>query len=113
MTRGRSIDFIELRAVHPDGDLACDTAIATPEARAGLAEDLQRGLVPPVRRLANGIEATFTVEARAAVMRYVELESQCCSFLDLAVREHPVGIVLSVTGRPEARDWIYNIFEPA
>jgi hypothetical protein len=111
MTRGRSIDFIELRAVHPDGDLACDTAIATPEARAGLAEDLQRGLVPPVRRLANGIEATFTVEARAAVMRYVELESQCCSFLDLAVRADADALVLTVTGRPEAREWIHHIFE--
>jgi len=113
MTRGRSLEFIELRAIHPDGDLACDTSIATPEARAGLADDLQRGLVPPVRRLANGIEATFTIEACDAVIRYVELESQCCSFLDLAVHEDSDVIVLSVTGRPEARDWIYNIFEPA
>ena len=107
----RSGDVIELRAVNPDGDLACDTSIATPEAREGLAEALERGIRRPVRKLPDGVEATFGVDARDAVMRYVEMESQCCSFLDLAVRDNGDAIVLTVTGRPEARDWIYHIFE--
>lgn len=106
-------DIIELRAVEPDGDIACDITIASPEARAGLGEALERGIVRPVRKLPNGVEVTFRPEARDAVMRYVELESRCCSFLDLSVATAGGSVVLIVTGRPEARDWIYNIFEKA
>jgi len=106
-------ETIELHAVTPDGDIACDTTIATPDARSGLAEALERGIVRPVRKLENGVEVTFRADARRAVLRYVELESQCCSFLDLAVRTSDGVVVLTVTGRPEARDWIYNIFEQA
>lgn len=111
MKRTPSTDVIELRAVNPGGDLACDTSIATPEAREGLAEALERGIRRPVRKLANGVEVTFSPDARDAVMRYVDMESQCCSFLDLAVRTDDGAVVLTVTGRPEARDWIYHIFE--
>jgi len=106
-------ETIELRALTPDGDIACDTTIATPDARSGLAEALQEGIVRPVRKLENGVEVTFQAEARDAVLQYVELESHCCSFLDLAVRTEAHAVVLTVTGRPEARDWIYNIFEQA
>jgi hypothetical protein len=106
-------DVIELRAVAPEGDLACDTTIATPEASAGLTEALARGIIRPVRKLENGVEVSFDPSARDAVMRYVELESRCCSFLDLAVRTAPEAVVLTVTGRPDARDWIYQIFEDA
>ena len=104
-------DVIELRAVNPDGDLACDTTIATPEAREGVSEALARGIVRPIREVANGVEVTFSYDAREAVMRYVEMESQCCSFLDLAVRADADALVLTVTGRPEAREWIHHIFE--
>jgi len=44
------------------------------------------------------------------VLRYVEMESQCCPFLDLAARRTPDAVVLTVTGRPEAREFIANIF---
>jgi hypothetical protein len=104
-------EVIELRAVAPDGDIACDTTIATADARSGLAEALARGIVRPVRKLENGVEVTFRSEARDAVLRYADLESRCCSFLDLAVRMADGVVILTVTGRPEARDWIYNIFE--
>jgi hypothetical protein len=106
-------DIIELRAVEPHGDIACDITIATPEARDGLREALERGLIPPVRKLDNGIEATFRPDAWGAVLRYVELESRCCTFLDLSIRTSADRVVLTVTGRPDARDWIYNIFENA
>jgi hypothetical protein len=106
-------ELIELRATTPEGAIACDTTIATPEARSGLAEELARSIVGPVRRLENGVEVTFRPEARDVVLRYVELESQCCSFLDLSVGTGEDAVVLTVTGRPEARDWIYNIFEQA
>jgi hypothetical protein len=106
-------EIIELRAATPEGDIACDTTIATAGARAGLAEVLERGIVRPVRKLDNGVEVTFRAEARDAVMRYVDLESRCCSFLDLSVRTAGDTVVLTVTGRAEARDWIHNIFENA
>jgi hypothetical protein len=106
-------ETIELQAIAPHGHIACDITIATPDARNGLREALERGIVPPVRKLENGVEVTFRPEAREAVLRYAELESRCCSFLDLAVRTGGEGVVLTVTGRPEARDWIYRIFENA
>jgi hypothetical protein len=104
-------DVIELRAVTPDGDIACDTTIATPQARAGIGEALRKGIRPPIRELANGVEVTLDPSARDAVMSYVELESRCCTFLDLAVRTDDDAIVLTVTGRPEARDWIFELFK--
>ena len=62
-------EIIELRALEPDGDVACDITIATPEARDGLREALERGMVPPVRKLENGVEVTFpgAVEPRAPI----------------------------------------------
>jgi hypothetical protein len=103
-------DIIELTAVDPNGDLACDTTIATPEARAGLAEALERALIPPPRPIDNGVEVSFKPDGWEAVQRYVGLESRCCSFLTLAARNDTEGVVLTVTGRPEAQDWIRNIF---
>ena len=79
-------ETIELRALTPDGDLACDFTIASEKRRAGLAESLAAGLIRPVRRIEGGVEARFARASEAAVRRYVELESQCCSFLNLSAR---------------------------
>ena len=106
-------EIIELQAVNPDGNLVCDTTIATPDARQGLGVALERGIVRPVRKLEDGVEVTFRPDAHDDVLRYVELESRCCSFLNLAVRTTDHAVILTVTGRPEARDWIHNIFEQA
>ncbi|MBI5287928.1 MAG: hypothetical protein HY873_03025 [Chloroflexi bacterium] len=103
-------EVIELRSVDPAGDLACNTAIATPEARAGLGAELARHLLRPVRELPDGIEVRFAPEGWPAVQRYVELESRCCSFLTLRVERAKDDIVLTVTGRPEAKAWISQIF---
>lgn len=110
MTRDRG-DLIELRAIAPDADLACDFEIANEKARAGLHEDLSRNLMPPVRKLDNGVEVRFRPEAWDIVVRYVELESRCCPFLDLSVQRDADAVLLRVTGRPDARDVIYQIFE--
>jgi len=103
-------EVIELRAVDPEGDLACDTAIATPVVRAGLADDLARFIRRPVRELPDGVEVRFAPGGWDAVQRYVELESRCCSFLTLRVEHTNDDIVLTVTGRPEAKPWIDRIF---
>jgi hypothetical protein len=105
-----SHDVIELRAVNPDGDLACDFTLANEMARRGLREALAAGIVPPPRPIDGGVEVTLTPESWDAVARYVDLESRCCSFLDLSARRAEGAILLRVTGRPDARDFIANIF---
>lgn len=103
-------DVIELRAADPDGDLACDFTIAHEMAREGVREDLARGIVAPPRDVEGGVEVRFRPDAWPAVRRYLDLESQCCSFLTLAARKTDDAVLLTVTGRPEARDLIRNIF---
>jgi hypothetical protein len=103
-------DVIELRAANPAGDIACDFTIATPEARSGLAEALERALVPPPAPVEGGVEVRFRPEGWDAVQRYVDLESRCCSFLTLAARRESDGVVLTVTGREDAQDFIRGIF---
>ena len=103
-------DAIELTATQPNGALACDTTIATADARGDLSQRLARGIVRPVRDLPDGVEVAFTRDAWDAVQAYVDLESRCCSFLTLAARRTPDAVLLTVTGRPEAREWIANIF---
>ncbi len=107
---GDRADLIELRAVSPNGDLACDTSIATPEARAGLGEALSAHLRRPVRRIEDGVEVHFAPEGWEAVQQYAELESRCCSFLSLHAERRDDDVVLRVTGRPEAQPWIEQIF---
>jgi hypothetical protein len=107
----RDADIIELRATDRDGDLACDFTIANDAAREGLRESLARGIRRPVRELPDGVEVRFDPGAWDAVERYVRLESQCCSFLDLRAERSTDAVVLRVTGRPEARELIRQIFE--
>ena len=103
-------DVIELRAVNPSGDLACDTSIATPEARSGLGDALRLHVRPPVREITDGIEVSFASEGWDTVQRYIELESRCCSFLSLKATRASDGVVLTITGRSEALPWIKQIF---
>ena len=104
-------EVIELSAVDPDGDLACDFTIASEMARRGLREALAAGIVPPPRQIEGGVEVTFSPESWDTVRRYVELESRCCSFLDLSAPRADDAVTLRVTGRPEARDLIAGIFD--
>lgn len=106
----REGDIIELRGVTPDGDIACDTTIATPAVQAELRAALERGIRRPVRQTEDGVEVTFTPDSWDDVMRYIEIESGCCPFLDLAARRADDAVVLRVSGRPEARDFIRSIF---
>jgi len=100
--------IIERRAEHPDGDLACEFELARDSA--GLRENLRRAIVAPVRPTERGVEVTFEAAARQLVVQYIDLESRCCSFLDLAAREEDGHVILTVEGRPEARDVIASIF---
>jgi hypothetical protein len=100
--------IIELRATNPDGDLACEFTLA--RQIAGRRDELRRAIVAPVRPTERGIEVTFDASARDLVLSYVDVESRCCSFLDLAAREESGHVILTVEGRPEAREVIASIF---
>lgn len=95
-------------AAQPDADLACDFTIA--KRGAEMREELARGIVPPIRQLPDGVEVIFIPESWDAVLRYIDMESRCCPFLDLAARRTGAAVLLSVTGRPDARDFITAIF---
>lgn len=110
MSPGDQREIIELTAIHPDGDLACDISIATEKERDGLPDGLRKHMRPPVRDLPDGVEVRFGPEGWDAVQRYINLESKCCSFLTLRAEQTVAEIILTVTGRPEAKPWIDQIF---
>jgi hypothetical protein len=103
-------DVIELVAKDPDGDLACDFTIANEMARSGLRADLERAMISGPREVSGGIEVRFRPEAWPAVDRYLQLESQCCSFLTLTAERASDAITLRITGREEAQELIRSIF---
>lgn len=103
-------EIIELTAVNPDGDLACDISIATAKEREGLPEGLRKYIRPPVHDRSDGVVVDFVPEGWDAVQRYVDLESKCCSFLTLRAERTADSVRLTVTGRPEAKPWIDQIF---
>jgi hypothetical protein len=109
-TDDRRDQIIEFHAVNPDGDLACDFTIARDLAREGFRERLMRDIVAPVRPLPDGVEVQFRLSAWDNVRRYLDVESRCCSFLNLSATETADAIIVTVTGRPNAREFILNIF---
>ena len=101
---------ISKQASAPDGALACDFEIARDIAGSGFRERLAAAMLGEPCTLPHGVEVTFRAEAWDLVLQYVETESQCCPFLDLAARQREDSIVLTVTGRPEAQPVIVQIF---
>jgi hypothetical protein len=104
------IDFIERPASRPDADLACEFDIAKPLADSGFRAQLGAAVIPPVREIDDGVAVTFRADAWDDVRRYIEVESQCCPFLNLSASRRDDTVELRVTGRPEAREFIRNIF---
>ena len=99
---------IEVPASQPDADLACDFSIALTEV--GLRDRLTPLVAAPAKRIPGGIEMTFKPQAWDDVRRYIEVESQCCPFLDLSASQTAESVILRVTGRPDAQDVISEIF---
>lgn len=106
-SEGESIDK---PASSPDGELACDFEIASNTAETGFRKRLGAAILGQPRTLPDGVEVTFRHDAWDLVVQYVETESQCCPFLDLAARTRGDVVVLSVTGRPDAQPVIAQIF---
>jgi hypothetical protein len=92
----------------PDADLACEYEVAGDAT--GLQEELAAASIAVPVRIEHGIEARFRGDAWPAVARYVDIESQCCPFLDLEARRTGDVIILRVTGRAEAQGIIASTF---
>ena len=101
-------EIVQRPATNPEGDLACEFELA--RNSAGLRAGLRRAILGPARPTERGVEVTFDASARELVLQYVDLESRCCSFLDLSAREQAGHVILTVEGRAEARDVIGSIF---
>ncbi len=99
-------------AARPDAPLACEREIAVQIIQEGVRDRLAREMVGAPRDLPDGVELRFRSDAWDAVRRYIEVESQCCPFLDLAARRTDDEVLLTVTGRPDAREMITQIFAP-
>ena len=101
-------EIIELMAKDPGGDLACDFTLA--KDAASVRTGLEQGILGPPRQIEDGVEVSFRADAWDAVRRYVEMESRCCAFLNLAAEQNDHGVILRVTGRDDAQEFIRNIF---
>ena len=110
MTLSKPGDAVERPAASPNADIACDTSIAVTLREEGVHERLLRSVVRPIETLPDGVRVTFTAASWDAVNRYIDVESQCCPFLDLAAELRPETVVLTVTGRPESQELIRRIF---
>ena len=100
-------------ASQPDADLACDFEIAVSLREGGIRDRLVRSALGPPRRLDDGIELRLRSDAWDAVLRYIEVESHCCPFLDLAAHREAHHVLLTVRGRPDAQPVINEIFSTA
>lgn len=101
-------EIIELVAKDPGGDLACDFTLA--KDTASVRSGLEQGILGPPRPIEGGVEVSFRADAWDAVRRYVEMESQCCAFLNLAAEQTDQTVILRVTGRDDAQEFIRSIF---
>ncbi len=106
----RDGEAVQRPAALPDGDLACDFTVA--RETAAIRGQLAQRIATPARPLDDGVEVTFGADSWDMVLRYIEAEARCCPFLSLAARRGESNVVLTITGRPDARDFISNIFAP-
>jgi hypothetical protein len=91
--------------------IACSLSGADLSARTRwLGAIRQRAL--SVERRADGLTATFTPDAEleTELHRLAQAESACCPFLRIAVRRADDALELDVSGPPEARPVIDEMF---
>ena len=70
---------------------------------------VRESLIPKIlatEKSATGLRLIFedTDSVRSAVELFVELESQCCGFLNFEVASGSEGLVLTIEGPPEAKE---------
>ena len=76
---------------------------------------VQESLIPRIlqtRKLASGLQLIFanTESLRSDVELFVELESQCCGFLNFEIASRSEGLVLTMEAPPEANEFLSKYF---
>jgi hypothetical protein len=92
--------------------LACTLTPAALRERKALIYDLICRSLVDTTPAVGGIRARFCGghEVELQLRELVGLEAQCCGFLQLTVEPGPETTVLEVTGPPEAREMIDELF---
>jgi hypothetical protein len=90
--------------MNADTPVACSLSSAHADSRQGeWSALLQRGAL---RRIAVSsgmrVELRSDDDIRAELTRLVELERECCPFLEMTIDDERGELVLTVTGPPEA-----------
>jgi hypothetical protein len=58
------------------------------------------------------VEFTPDAEVHAELTRLVELERECCPFLDLQIEQSADALVLRASGPPEAQQILQDLLSP-
>ncbi len=97
----------------PGMTVACTLSVDRVPGRlaliGGLADDALLDQTP----IPGGIRSRFRPGAERRVRELVELESQCCAFLDFAVGRDDDAILLDIIGPPDAQLVIEQFFARA
>ncbi len=77
---------------------------------------VRESLIPKImqtQKLASGLQLIFenTESLRSDVELFVELESQCCGFLNFEVASRSEGLVLTIEGPPEANEFLSKFID--
>ena len=82
--------------------MACSLGAGDLEERVRAWERLARAELVGGEDRGAALVLRFRPPARAELERLVELERDCCAFLDFAVEPEGADVVLRVSGPPEA-----------
>jgi hypothetical protein len=94
-------------------DIACTLSPARVPGRLALIEGLARDALVDQEPIPGGVRSRFRAAAESRVRRLAGLESRCCAFLDFTIARDGEAIVLDITGPPEARPVIEQLFAMA
>ena len=77
---------------------------------------VRQSLIPKIlqtEKIASGLQLIFenTESLRSDVELFVELESQCCGFLNFEITSRSEGLVLTIEGPPEASELLSTFID--
>ena len=94
-------------------ELACSL---NDEEHADRRKFVRESLIPRVlqsHEVGSGLQLIFenTASLRSDVELFVELESQCCGFLNFEIASRSEGLVLTIDGPPEANEFLSKFID--
>jgi hypothetical protein len=97
-----------------DKPIACTLDIGAIPSRMEFIAKLAANALIRSRREVRRLHLTFALDARADVKKLVDLERQCCAFLEFELRDGEREIELTITA-PEGvePDELLRPFQPA